>query len=256
MGNKSGKASRRQRQDHDDTVIDLRSERRARQAAPHSTGRTTKGHIPAPLVCRTPAQSRYLQQMQALPLVFGLGPAGTGKSHVALIHAAMQYDAGRIHQIIVTRPNVEAGPSMGYLPGTDQEKCAPWFAPMLKILNRHFGTGRVECMLKNKQLEFVPLGHVRGHTYDSAIVIVDEAQNTTVEQMKAILTRIGHHSQLLVDGDLSQIDIKGPSGLADALAILSEEPFVGITEFTEDDIVRSDLVKSILIAYRNKKKAA
>jgi len=255
MSNRNGKTGRRQHFADDSGMSQRRTrqeERAARKEANRQGGRPQRGdnwNTPK-LVCKTKAQSRYLQQLDSLQLVFGLGPAGTGKTYVATMRAAKLLQDNRIERIIVTRPNVEVGAPMGFLPGDEDEKCAPWFKPVLQILEQFFGRGALESHLKNENIVFEPLGFVRGLTFDNCVVLLDEAQNSSREQMFALLTRMGEYGQLVIDGDLEQDDLKGDNGLVEALAFLKNEEFVGITEFTEDDIVRSAMVKSIVKAYR------
>jgi phosphate starvation-inducible protein PhoH and related proteins len=198
------------------------------------------------------AQGHYLISMNSKPLTFGIGPAGTGKTHLCVVKAARMLIAREVTQIIVTRPMVTAGKGAGFLPGELDEKFAPFFEPILNILGPILGKSHVENLMRNEKIVAKPLDYIRGLTFDNAFVILDEAQNTTPEQMKLFLTRIGKHSRVVVNGDVSQQDIPGLSGLQDALNRLQGLGQVGIIEFTEDDIVRSGLVREILIRYRNK----
>ena len=245
----SKRASRRDARDDDTVVVDHPTRNRAvRKSAPspQEAYRERK-----PLKCRTKAQSNYLQMLQSKPLVMGLGPAGTGKSYIAAIHACQELDAKRINQIIITRPAVEAEEKLGFLPGEIEEKMAPYFEPIRDIFEEYFGVGAVECMLKNKRIVVKPLAYMRGKTHRDCIVLLDEAQNTTPGQMQLILTRIGENCQMIIDGDTDQVDIQGLSGLVDALTRLEGMEQLGLQIFEENDIVRSGLCKEIVKRYRN-----
>jgi len=199
---------------------------------------------------KTEAQGRYLSAFMSAELIFGTGPAGTGKTYVAGAWAADQLADRRYDRVIITRPAVETGSPMGFLPGELEEKYAPFLEPFKQVMIERMGRGAFECALKNERISPQPLAYMRGATFKNAIVILDEAQNTTPEEMKMFLTRIGEDCIVIVNGDVQQIDIKGPSGLLDALNRVSHLDQVRVVEFTEDDIVRSGLVKAILTAYR------
>lgn len=204
-----------------------------------------------PLECKTEAQGHYLLSMKSNQLTFGIGPAGTGKTFVCTRLAAELLESGEIQKILVTRPAVEAGGGLGFLPGTVDEKFAPYFAPFKQVLEDYFGRSHLENLMKSGKIEIQPLEYIRGLTFDNCFVILDEAQNTTPMQMKTFLTRLGEFSTVVINGDPSQKDIPGPCGLIDAVARLDDCPRVNVCEFTEEDIVRSGLVKDILIRYRN-----
>jgi phosphate starvation-inducible PhoH-like protein len=214
-------------------------------------GRDFVKKVVKPLQALTEAQSDYINSIKVNKLTFGVGPAGTGKSYVATTMAADALIAGDIEKIIITRPIVEAGENLGFLPGEIGEKCAPYFAPIRYILEKRLGRGVVEMFEKNKRIEFIPLAYLRGHTLDDAFVILDEAQNTTPTQMKLFLTRLGENCSVVVDGDLRQIDIKGPSGLEDAIRRLGRLKEVGLVKFERSDICRSGLVQKIVERYEN-----
>lgn len=207
--------------------------------------------LPTRLNCRTEAQVNYHELIKSKSLVFGIGPAGTGKSYVATAQAAMLFRDKCINQIIITRP-VVATESMGFLPGTEEEKCAPYFEPIRDILEEWLGEAFLEWAIKRKKIRFVPLAFMRGKTFDNAFVILDEAQNSTPKQMKLLLSRIGENCTVVVDGDIDQKDIPGKSGLDDALNRLRDlKEHVGVLEFDEDDIVRSGFAREILKRYRS-----
>lgn len=200
------------------------------------------------------AQATYLKLMDANELVFGLGPAGTGKTYLASAKAGDWFVNGDVEKIYVTRPAVEAGENLGFLPGELEEKIAPYFVPVIEALNDKLGAGRVKYMLASKQLEFVPIAFMRGRSLHNAAVIVDEAQNTTPTQMKMILTRAGQGTRYIVNGDLNQSDIEGPNGLRDAVLKFQGKPSVGVMKFGVDDVVRSRLAAMAVHAYEGEDK--
>lgn len=199
---------------------------------------------------KTGAQVRYLKAIKSFPVTFGVGPAGTGKTYVAAAYGAELLAQGKVERMILTRPAVEAGEEMGFLPGVLEEKYAPYLAPVRAILEKRLGKGAVEYMLKAKRIMPMPLAYMRGETFDDAFVLLDEAQNTTPTQIKMFLTRIGQNTTVVVDGDMEQTDIKGTSGLADAIQRLSHLPSVRVIQFQDADIVRSGIVGDIIRAYR------
>lgn len=208
-----------------------------------------------PLEAKTPNQQDYITAIDKFDLVFAKGPAGTGKTYIAAVKAADMFRAKKIRKIIITRPAVGAEEEYGFFPGELEEKVAPWAAPVIAILEKRLGAGAVEYMLKAKQIEIAPLGMLRGHTFEDAFIIFDEAQNTTRNQMKLFLTRLGENVKCIVDGDpADQIDIKGPSGFNHAWHLMHAHPKVGFVEFTLEDIVRSGLVRDILVRYHNEAK--
>lgn len=204
-----------------------------------------------PLQAQTEAQGHYMCALESSQLVFAIGPAGTGKTYVASAVAADLLQSKAIEQIIISRPNVEVGAGFGFLPGELEEKYAPYLAPFREIMIERMGLSQYEYALKIKTINPQPLAFLRGATFNNAFVILDEAQNCTPAEMKMFLTRIGKNCTVVVDGDPEQCDLHGPSGLNDAVHRLERIPGVSVVEFTEDDIVRSGLIKDILIAYRN-----
>lgn len=195
-------------------------------------------------------QRHYLNSIKQNIITVGLGSAGTGKTFVALAYAAQELEAKNINKIIITRPIVEAGEELGFLPGDLNEKTQPYMLPMLDVLNRRLGKSTVEYHLKRGNIEFRPLAFMRGTSFNNTFVLLDEAQNTTVSQMKMFLTRIGENCKVVIDGDIDQCDIKVESGLRDLAYRLQFVNNTDIIQFTEDDIVRSGIVKEILMAYR------
>jgi phosphate starvation-inducible PhoH-like protein len=238
------------------TLADVDSEIRfteaGREAAPGAI-RTATGRVTRP---RTPAQGAYLQMMRDNPLVFGIGPAGTGKTYLAAAFAAHMLQERRVERIILSRPAIEAGERLGFLPGDLNEKIDPYLRPLLDALFDVLGD-KAARLREQGVVEVAPLAFMRGRTLRHAFVILDEAQNATSAQMKMALTRLGEDSQMVVTGDRTQSDLPGgrAEGLDEALAILEGVEGVGIARFSEADVVRHPLVGRIVAAY-NKKDAA
>ncbi len=212
---------------------------------------------PRKTVCaRNLAQKKYLDLLKAKELVFAVGPAGTGKTYLAVAMALSLLQQHRIKRLILTRPAVEAGERLGFLPGDLAEKVNPYLRPLYDALYDMTPQAKVASMLETGLIEIAPLAFMRGRTLNDAFVILDEAQNTTEEQMKMFLTRMGFGSRMVVTGDTSQIDLplqqgsgKPRSGLIQALKILKNIPALGIHAFTKDDVVRHPLVGFIVSAY-------
>jgi len=200
---------------------------------------------------RTPNQVRYLQQMLAHDITFGIGPAGTGKTFLAVACAVDALERQGVQRIVLTRPAVEAGERLGFLPGDLAQKVDPYLRPLYDALYDLMGFDRVGKAFEKGQIEIAPLAFMRGRTLNHAFVILDEAQNTTREQMKMFLTRIGFGSRCVVTGDTSQVDLaKGVgSGLVDAQRVLSRVNGIAFTQFTAADVVRHPLVARIVDAY-------
>lgn len=203
----------------------------------------------SPIQPLTESQKRYVNAIKAFDLVFATGPAGTGKTWLCAAMAAQALDQGEIDKIIITRPAVEAGEHLGFLPGELEEKFDPYLQPFRDVLNERLGKTFVEYLIKMGRIEASPLAYMRGRTFKNAYVILDEAQNTTPTQMKMFLTRIGQNCKVIVNGDMQQKDIHGTSGLDDATARLAWIPAVKHVKFSRDDIVRSGLVGEIVRAY-------
>jgi len=210
---------------------------------------------------RTPTQATYLKALKDSDLVFGLGPAGTGKTYLAVATGVALLLSGRVDRIILSRPAVEAGERLGFLPGDLREKVDPYLRPLYDALYDMLPGDQVMKRLASGEIEIAPLAFMRGRTLANSYVIVDEAQNTTPMQMKMILTRLGENSRMVVTGDLTQVDLPPgiTSGLADALAILTDVEGIALVHFTAADVVRHGLVTRIVRAYdardANKKRA-
>lgn len=195
-------------------------------------------------------QGEYLRAIQENEIIFGVGSAGTGKTYIAATYAAGELFHRRIDKIILTRPNVETGRGLGFLPGTLEEKYAPYLDPFDQIFTRSLGKGFYEYALKSKNIDPKPLGFMRGATFDNCIVLLDEAQNATREEMKMLLSRIGKNCKMIISGDVDQADIPD-SGLSDAVRRLEHIDGIEVVRFMDDDIVRSRMCKQIILAYKN-----
>lgn len=203
-----------------------------------------------PFLPRSQAQKKYINAIKNHCLTFGIGPAGTGKSYCAGGVAAEAMQNGQIERIIITRPAVEAGESLGFLPGDVDEKFSAYIDAFLDILNLRLGCGTVKYLMRHGRIVAAPLAYMRGKTFgEDTFVILDEAQNTTPAQMKMFLTRIGENCKVVINGDIKQSDIKGDNGLSDAVERLEGIAKVHIHEFDRDDIVRSGLVRDVIDRY-------
>lgn len=212
--------------------------------------KTKKRHI----YPRSATQAQYIQEMMKNELVFGLGPAGTGKTYLAVALAVSMMLEGKIDKIILSRPAVEAGENLGFLPGDLKEKVDPYLRPLYDALYEMLPAEQVDKKLAIGEIEIAPLAFMRGRTLTNAFVILDEAQNTTPMQMKMFLTRLGENSRMVVNGDLSQVDLpRGTiSGLRDALDTLKETTNISSVRFTATDVVRHGLVAKIVKAYEER----
>lgn len=214
--------------------------------------KTKKRHI----YPRSATQALYIQEMMKNELVFGLGPAGTGKTYLAVALAVSMMLEGKIDKIILSRPAVEAGENLGFLPGDLKEKVDPYLRPLYDALYEMLPAEQVDKKISLGEIEIAPLAFMRGRTLSNAFVILDEAQNTTPMQMKMFLTRLGENSRMVVNGDLSQVDLpRGTiSGLRDALEVLKGTPNIGSVRFNATDVVRHGLVAKIVKAYEERSK--
>jgi phosphate starvation-inducible PhoH-like protein len=200
---------------------------------------------------KTAMQAEYLQALAKCELVFGLGPAGTGKTFLAVAHGAGLLLRGEVDRLIVSRPAVEAGERLGFLPGDLTEKVDPYMAPVWEALTDILGADQLRRRREKGEIEVAPIAFLRGRTLSHAFVIVDEAQNATRLQMKMVLTRLGEGARMVVTGDPSQIDLTNPrdSGLSHAVGLLDGVKGIGITRFSAEDVVRHPLVERIVRAY-------
>jgi len=199
-------------------------------------------------------QSRYVEAIEKNDMVFGVGPAGTGKTYLAVAMAVAALNAKKVSRIILVRPAVEAGERLGFLPGSLQEKVDPYLRPLYDALYDLCEPEKVDKMLERNVIEVAPLAFMRGRTFNDAFIIMDEAQNTTIEQMKMFLTRLGNNSKAVITGDITQIDLPNPkkSGLVDAINLLGGVEGIHFCHFEEGDVVRHSLVQRIIRAYESK----
>lgn len=211
-----------------------------------------------PLTARNKAQDAYIKTLNKHDVVFGTGPAGTGKTLVAVAHAVFQLERKQVERIILTRPAVEAGERLGFLPGDLKEKVDPYMRPIYDALHDYMDGAVLEKYIGDGTIEIAPLAFMRGRTLKNAAIILDEAQNTTSMQMKMFLTRLGENSKMVITGDMSQIDLPTgvESGLKQAFNILKGVEGIGFCEFQEGDVVRHELVKRIVGAYEKAQKPA
>lgn len=241
---RSSKRSRASRRDHPQSAEILELNTRYLETA------YTPQRSKTPLQAKTPAQKRYINAINNNCLTFGIGPAGTGKSYCAAALAAEALESGLIERVILTRPAVEAGEQLGFLPGAVDDKFAVYIDAFRDILNERLGSGAVEYGLRHGRIVAAPLAYMRGKTFNQkTFVILDEAQNTTPAQMKMFLTRIGEDCKVVINGDIKQSDIRGPNGLADAIERVKGLNSVYVHSFERSDIVRSGLVKELIDRY-------
>jgi phosphate starvation-inducible protein PhoH and related proteins len=205
-----------------------------------------------PIVPRSSGQRDYVEAIQKHDVVFGIGPAGTGKTYLAVAMGVAALKKEQVSRIILTRPAVEAGEALGFLPGDLQEKITPYLRPLYDALRDMLDPEEIERLVARQIIEIAPLAYMRGRTLSNAFVILDEAQNTTTEQMFMLLTRIGPHSKCVVTGDVTQIDLppNKRSGLIEALHALKNTVGIAVVYFNERDVVRHELVRAIINAYQ------
>ncbi len=204
-----------------------------------------------PIRVKNMGQKRYIEAIDKSDVVFGIGPAGTGKTFLAVVCAIAAFKKGEVSRIILTRPAVEAGESLGFLPGDLKEKVDPYLRPIYDSLYAILGTNTTDRLMERGVIEVAPLAYMRGRTLDDAFVILDEAQNTTDAQMKMFLTRLGFNSKMVVNGDMTQVDLPGRqhSGLIDARHILKNIDQIKFINFSANDVVRHPVVAKIITAY-------
>ena len=204
-----------------------------------------------PVRVKNMGQKRYVEAIDKSDVIFGIGPAGTGKTFLAVVCAIAAFKRGEVSRIILTRPAVEAGESLGFLPGDLKEKVDPYLRPIYDSLYAILGTNTTDRLMERGVIEVAPLAYMRGRTLDDAFVILDEAQNTTDAQMKMFLTRLGFNSKMVVNGDMTQVDLPGRqhSGLIDARRILKNIDQIKFINFSAQDVVRHPVVAKIITAY-------
>ncbi|MCS7463465.1 PhoH family protein [Paenibacillus doosanensis] len=236
-------------------AIELSKQMKADQLLDLFKGEIATTHKGKPIRVKTIGQKQYVSTIKQKDIVFGIGPAGTGKTYIAVVLAVAALKLGQVKRIVLTRPAVEAGESLGFLPGDLQEKVDPYLRPLYDALNDVLGPEQVIKSLERGLIEIAPLAYMRGRTLDDSFIILDEAQNTTPEQMKMFLTRLGFGSKMVITGDVTQIDLpRGKSsGLVEAHRILKRIEEIGFIEFAEADVVRHSLVQKIIVAYHEDK---
>ena len=209
------------------------------------------------VIARSEKQSEYIKALKENDIIMSLGPAGTGKSFLAVSVAVTLLMEKKVERVILSRPAVEAGEKLGFLPGDMKEKVDPYLRPLYDALYELFGVDKVDKKIESGEIEIAPLAFMRGRTLESAFVILDEAQNTTIDQMKMFLTRMGVNSQYIICGDVSQVDLpkNQRSGLIHAKSILKSINDVAFVNLQENDVIRHQLVKQIIKAYKNNKNA-
>lgn len=229
------------------------------EAALAPSGHYAVLHVRCKMVrARTANQHQYIQQMQRFDINFGIGPAGTGKTYMAVARAVELLESEQVRRLILTRPAVEAGEKLGFLPGDLAQKVDPYLRPLYDALYELLGFEKVERLMERHVIEVAPLAFMRGRTLNESCIILDEAQNTTHEQMKMFLTRVGFGSKVIITGDLTQIDLpnKVNSGLRLASEVLQSVEGIGFTYFTAKDVVRHPLVQRVIEAYEQFEKTA
>ena len=211
-----------------------------------------------PIVVRSTGQKNYLEAIEKHDIVFGIGPAGTGKTYLAVAMAVSALKKDQVSRIVLTRPAVEAGEALGFLPGELEQKIAPYLRPLYDALGDMLEREEIERSIARQTIEVAPLAYMRGRTLNNAFVILDEAQNTTTEQMFMLLTRIGPHSKCVITGDVTQVDLPANkrSGVVEALQALKNIPGISIVYLNERDVVRHELVRSIITAYQQHRSPA
>jgi phosphate starvation-inducible protein PhoH and related proteins len=211
-----------------------------------------------PIVARSAGQKSYIEAIEKYDIVFGIGPAGTGKTYLAVAMAVSALKKDQVSRIILTRPAVEAGEALGFLPGELEQKIAPYLRPLYDALRDMLEPEEIERSIARQTIEVAPLAYMRGRTLNNAFVILDEAQNTTTEQMFMLLTRIGPNSKCVITGDVTQIDLPANkrSGVVEALQALKSIPGIAIVYLNERDVVRHELVRSIITAYQQHRSPA
>lgn len=232
-------------------VLTLQAENKLDSFEVMSNQVIAKSHTNKNIVPKSEGQVEYITALRNFDVVFGIGPAGSGKTYLAVVFAVSMLKANKIEKIILTRPAVEAGKSLGFLPGDLKEKIDPYLTPLYDALNEMLSPSVVELYIQKQIIEIAPLAYMRGRTLDNAFIILDEAQNTTLTQMKMMLTRLGTNSKMVITGDISQIDLKNniKSGLIEARRILSNVSEIKFIILQIKDVVRHPIVKKIIEAF-------
>lgn len=232
-------------------AIELAKDLRADQLLDLFQGEIASTYRGKPIRVKTIGQKQYVNLIKQRDIVFGIGPAGTGKTYLAVVLAVVALKEGSVKRIVLTRPAVEAGESLGFLPGDLREKVDPYLRPLYDALHDMLGPEQVAKYMERGLIEIAPLAYMRGRTLEDSFVILDEAQNATPEQMKMFLTRLGFGSKMVITGDVTQVDLpKGKtSGLVEAERILRKIEEIGFVHFDEQDVVRHSLVQKIIQAY-------
>jgi len=228
------------------------SEERADNLSDAISAKIVTSSRKAPVIARTVGQKNYVEAIEKYDVVFAIGPAGTGKTYLAVAMAVAALKKEQVARIVLTRPAVEAGEALGFLPGDLEQKVLPYLRPLYDALREMLEPEEMERAIARQTIEVAPLAYMRGRTLSNAFVILDEAQNTTTEQMFMLLTRIGLNSKCVVTGDITQIDLPANkrSGVLEALQALKDVPGIATVYFTDRDVVRHELVRAIIGAYR------
>ena len=231
--------------------IELAKEGKASDITKLSSGVVAITSRGKPIKCKTVGQKRYVDSIRENSVVFGIGPAGTGKTYLAVCLAVQAFKQKQVDKIILTRPAVEAGEKLGFLPGDLQTKVDPYLRPLYDALQEMLGLETYTKLMERGSIEIAPLAYMRGRTLSNAFIILDEAQNSTREQMKMFLTRLGDGSKMVITGDVTQIDLPDgkKSGLEHAAAVLKDVEGIGIVRLNDKDVVRNPLVMRIVRAY-------
>jgi phosphate starvation-inducible PhoH-like protein len=231
--------------------VELAKEGKAKDITRLSSGTVAITSRGKPVKCKTVGQKKYVESIRRNTITFGIGPAGTGKTYLAVCLAVQAMKQKQVEKIILTRPAVEAGEKLGFLPGDLQTKVDPYLRPLYDALQEMLGLETYSKLMERGSIEIAPLAYMRGRTLSDAFIILDEAQNTTREQMKMFLTRMGDSSKMVITGDITQIDLPEgkASGLQHAVHVLKDIDGIGICQLTDKDVVRHPLVMSIVRAY-------
>lgn len=247
MGKKSKIAQHQmQRKDKNNTVQSLFSNTQTWDPLDGYKGHRDQSYVKT-IRPKSPGQERLIETMKTHPLVMAIGPAGTGKTYLAISAAVEAFDAGKVERIILSRPAVEAGEKIGYLPGDLQDKMAPYLRPLYDALNDRMGMKRLKQYMESGEIEIAPIGYMRGRTLNNAFVVIDEAQNCTYQQIKMIVSRLGWNSTMVITGDPDQSDLlDGISGLSDMAKKLAPVTGIGVEYLRDTDIVRHPLVAKML----------